>query len=230
MALFSVCSVYEGCRLVFLFYLFIYFLRGVACNVYGALGWDPCGVYSVSRFLLGIGVGRLWRFCSICSVYEACRLVCLLYLFIYLLYGVAWCGVACSVYGTLGWGPCGVHSVWSVYEAFWAGHLFVPFRVFVMFMGHWGGTLVAFTVLVGFYWALGLDVCGAFAAFVAFMRHAGWSVYFIYLFIYCMAWRGVALRVAFMGHWGGALVAFTAFGAFMRRFGLVAFLWHLESL
>ena len=87
----------------------------------------------------------------------------------------------------------------------------------VAFMGHWGGTLVAFTVLVGFYWALGLDVCGAFAAFVAFMRHAGWSVYFIYLFIYCMAWRGVALRVAFMGHWGGALVAFTAFGAFMRR-------------
>ena len=130
MALSSVCSVYEGCRLVFLFYLFIYFLRGVACNVYGALGWDPCGVYSVSRFLLGIGVGRLWRF----------------------------------------------------------------------------------------------------SAFVAFMRHAGWSVYFIYLFIYCMAWRGVALRVAFMGHWGGALVAFTAFGAFMRRFGLVAFLWHLESL
>ena len=129
MALFSVCSVYEGCRLVFLFYLFIFFLRGVACNVYGALGWDPCGVYSVSRFLLGIGVGRLWHFCSICSVYEACRLVCLLY-----------------------------------------------------------------------------------------------------LFIYCVAWRGVALRVAFMGHWGGALVAFTAFGAFMRRFGLVAFLWHLESL
>ena len=32
----------------------------------------------------------------------------------------------------------------------------------VAFMGHWGGTLVAFTVLVGFYWALGLDVCGAF--------------------------------------------------------------------
>ena len=30
------------------------------------------------------------------------------------------------------------------------------------FMGHWGGTLMAFTVLVRFYWALGLDVCGAF--------------------------------------------------------------------
>ena len=27
---------------------------------------------------------------------------------------------------------------------------FVAFRVFVVFMGHWGGTLVAFTVLVLF--------------------------------------------------------------------------------
>ena len=128
MALLSVCSVFEGCRLVFLFHLFIYlfiyllyfiifyFLLGVACSVYGALGWDPCSVYSVSRFLLGTGVGRLWRF----------------------------------------------------------------------------------------------------SAFVVFMSHAGWCVYFIYLFI---VWRGVAWRVAFMGHWGEALVAFTAFGAFMRRLG-----------
>ena len=37
----------------------------------------------------------------------------------------------------------------------------------------------------------------------------------LYLFIYC----DVALRVAFIGHWGGALVAFTAFVAFMRRLG-----------
>ena len=131
MALFSVCSVYEGCRLVFLFYLFIfiYFFawRGVASSVYGALGWDPCGVYSVSRFLLGIGVGRLWPL----------------------------------------------------------------------------------------------------SAFVAFMRDAGWSIYFIYLFF---VWRGLALRVAFMGHWGGALVAFTAFCSVYEAFGLVAFLWHLECL
>ena len=61
-ALFSVCSVYEGCRLVFLFYLFIYFLCGVALRVaftghwggtlvaftvlvvfYWALGLDVCG-------------------------------------------------------------------------------------------------------------------------------------------------------------------------------------------
>ena len=113
-----------------LFILFVYFILffwcGVTFSVYGALGWDPYGVYSVSRFLLGIGVGRLWRF----------------------------------------------------------------------------------------------------SAFVAFMRHAGWSIYFIYLFIYFIffllcgvAWRGVAFRVAFMGHWGGALVASTAFVAFTRRLG-----------
>ena len=33
MALFSVCSVYEVCRLVFLFYSFIYILCGVALHV-----------------------------------------------------------------------------------------------------------------------------------------------------------------------------------------------------
>ena len=82
--------------------------------------------------------------------------------FIYLfIYCVAWRGVACSIYGTLGWGPCGVHSVWSVYEAFGLV-IFCPFRVFAAFRGHWGGTLVAFTVLVVFYWTLGLDICGAF--------------------------------------------------------------------
>ena len=41
---------------------------------------------------------------------------------------------------------------------------------------------------------------------------AGLFTSFIYFFV-C----GVALRVAFMGHWGGALVAFTAFVAFMKR-------------
>ena len=48
---------------------------------------------------------------------------------------------------------------------------------------------------------------------------AGLFTLFIYLFIYCVAWRGVAFRVAFMGHWGGTLVAFTAFAAFIRRLG-----------
>ena len=40
--------------------------------------------------------------------------------------------------------------------------LFCPFRVFAAVRGLWGGTLVAFTVLVVFYWALGLDICGTF--------------------------------------------------------------------
>ena len=105
----------------FLFSLFFAWC-GVACSVYGELGWDPCGVYSVSRFLLGIGVGRFVALFSVCSVYDGCMLVFLFFL-IYFLRGVA---------------------------------------LRVAFMGHWGGTLVAFTVLVGFYWALGLEICGAF--------------------------------------------------------------------
>ena len=108
---------------VYFIYLFIVWRgvtwRGVACSVHGALGWDPCGVYSVSRFLLGIGVGRLWRFSAfVAFMRHAGWSVYFIYLFIYLLCGVAWRGVSCSVYGALGWGPCGVHSVCSVYEAF----------------------------------------------------------------------------------------------------------------
>ena len=147
MALFSLCSVYEGCRLVFLFYLLLYFLCGVALCVafvghwggtlvaftvlvgfYWALGWGPCGVH------------------SICSVYEACRSVYFIYLF---LCSVAWCGVACRVYGALGWGPCGVHSVCSIDKAFRLV-LLVAFRVLVVFMGDYGGTRLAFTALVVF--------------------------------------------------------------------------------
>ena len=45
---------------------------------------------------------------------------------------MAWRGVTCSVYEAFGLVP------------------FVAFRVFVVFMGHWGGTLVAFTALVVF--------------------------------------------------------------------------------
>ena len=72
---------------------------------------------------------------------------------------------------------------------------------------------------------IGVGRLWRFSAFVAFMRHAGWSVYFIYLFFFFLlcgvawrgvAWRGVAFRVAFMGHWGRALEAFVAF---MRRLG-----------
>ena len=64
----------------------------------GALGRDPCGVYSVGSFLLGIGVGHLWCF-SAFVVYnnEGCRRVFIFYLLLYFLRGVA-----CSIYGALG--------------------------------------------------------------------------------------------------------------------------------
>ena len=66
---------------------------------------------------------------SVCSFYEACRLVCLLYLFIFC---VAWRGVACSVYKAFGL------------------VLLVAFTVLVVFMGYWGGIRLAFTALVVF--------------------------------------------------------------------------------
>ena len=42
------------------------------------------------------------------------------------------------------------------------------------FMGHWGGTLVVFTVFVLFMECWGLMFV-AFTAFVAFIRRSGWS-------------------------------------------------------
>ena len=60
----------------------------------------------------------------------------------------------------------------------------------VAFMGHWGETLVSF-VVSRFLLGIGVGRLWRFSAFVVFMRHAGWSVYFIYLFI---VWRGVAWR------------------------------------
>ena len=44
-------------------------------------------------------------------------------------------------------------------------------------------------------------------------------VFLSYVFIFCVAWRGVALRVAFMGHWGGTLVAFTVLVVFVLGIG-----------
>ena len=108
-----------GWSFYFIRLFYFIFWCGVAFSVYGALGWDPYGVYSVSRFLLGIGVGRLWRFSAfVAFMRHAGWSVYFIYLFIYFFYCVAWRGVSCSVYGALGWGPCGVHSVCSVYEAF----------------------------------------------------------------------------------------------------------------
>ena len=68
--------------------------------------------------------------------------------FIYLVI-LLWCGVACSVYGSLVWDPYGIHSVCSVYQALAARFLW-RLECFVTFIGHWGGTLVVFTVLVVF--------------------------------------------------------------------------------
>ena len=61
-----------------------------------------------------------------------------------------------------------------------------------------------------------------FRAFVAFLRGSGRS--FIYFF-FLVAWR-----VAFMVHWGGIPVAFTAFVALMRRLGWFVSMGHLECL
>ena len=66
---------------------------------------------------------------SVCSFSKACRLVCLLYLFIFC---VTWRGVACSVYRAFGL------------------VLLVAFTVLVVFMGDWGGIRLAFTALVVF--------------------------------------------------------------------------------
>ena len=168
-----------------LFILFIYFFvwRGGALRVafmghcggtivtftvlvvfYGALGWDPCSVYNVSSFLLGIVVGRLWRFSAfVAFMRHAGWSVYFIYLFIFC---VAWRGVVGSVYGALGWDPygvysvcidygvlrldvCGFHSICSVYRALGLV-LLVAFRLLVVFMGDWGGTRLAFTALVVF--------------------------------------------------------------------------------
>ena len=141
------------------------------------MGRDSCGVYSVSRFLLGIGVGHLWRFSAfVAFMRHAGWSVYFIYLFIFFFV----CDVACSVVfylfiylffiGLWDWTFVALSSVCSVYEGcrlVFLFHLFIYLfflcvTLRVAFMGHWGGNLVAFTVLVGFYWALGLDICGAF--------------------------------------------------------------------
>ena len=120
---------------------------------------------------MGIGVGRLWHFSAFVAFMRHAGWS--VYLFINFLCGVAWRGVACSVYGALGWGPCGIHSVCNVYEAFGLVAFFVAFRVFVTFMGHWGGTLVAFTVFLLFMECWGWTFV-AFTAFVVSIRPSGW--------------------------------------------------------
>ena len=94
--------------------------------------------------------------------------------FIYFFVCVAWLCVACSVYGALGWGACGVHRVCSVYEAFGLVAFFAAFIVFLTFMGHWSGTLLAFTVFVLFMECWGWTFV-AFTAFVSFIGRSGRS-------------------------------------------------------
>ena len=139
-----------------------------------ALGWDPCGVYSVSGFLLGIGVGRLWRFSAfVVFLRHAGWSVYFIYLFIYLF--IVWRGMAWRVafMGRSG----GALVAFTAFGAFlrrlgWSP--FVAFRVFVTFMGHWGGTLMAFTVFLLFMECWGWTFV-AFTAFLASIRRSGWS-------------------------------------------------------
>ena len=101
---------------------------------------------------------------------------------------------------------------------------YVAFRVFVAFMGHWGGILLAFTVLVSVYWALGLNVLCRLRCLYCLWSvlgdvcefHSVCSVYEAFGPVIFVAFR---VFVAFMGHWGWTLVAFTALVVFMGRWG-----------
>ena len=88
--------------------------------------------------------------------------------------------------GLWGGGPCCVHSVCIVYEVLgldvlWLSqHLrhsgwsfFVAFSAFVVFMRHWGGTPVAFTMFLLLTECLGWSLV-KFTAFVVFMRRSSW--------------------------------------------------------
>ena len=87
-------------------------------------------------------------------------------------------------YGMFELDVCGVHSVCSIYEAFGL-IVFVAFRVFVAYMGHWGGTVVAFTVLAVFM----LNVCGVHS--VCSISEAFRLVFFFSFFLFFL-WRGAA--------------------------------------
>ena len=170
----SICSASGTFRLVF--YLFIYFSCGVACSIYGALGWNLCGSHSV------------------CSAHEAFGLVCfhgafrvpgalgggaLVAFTALVLFGKCWgwmfcgfqsscgiragpplfCGVQSvgSVNGTLWRDPCGVYSVSSAYGSLGLNVSCGVYCVFLLLMEGLGWTLVKFT------------------ACVAFMRRWGWE-------------------------------------------------------
>ena len=128
-----------------------------------------------------------------------------------------WRGVACSVYGALWWDPSGVHSICNVYQAFGLVFFFffLPISSVRSVLGALGRDPCGVYSVSSFLLGIGVGHLWRFSAFVVYMRDAGWSFYFIYLFIFC-----VALRVTFMGHWGGTLVAFTVLVGFYWALGL----------
>ena len=76
---------------------------------------------------------------------------------------LAWHGVACSVYGALGWDPCGVHHVCKIYEALGLDVCDI-FTAFVAFMEHWrctSGTWVLFLHALHRWVPPGLDYWGS---------------------------------------------------------------------
>ena len=91
----------------------------MACSVYGALGWNLCGSHSVFSAHEAFG---LVRFHGAFRVPEALGRGALVAFTALVLFRKCW-----------GWMFCGFHSSCS----FWAGPLFVAFRVLVVFMVHY---------------------------------------------------------------------------------------------
>ena len=72
-------------------------------------------------------------------------------------------------------------------------------------MGHWGGTLVAFTVFLLSMECWGWTFCGF---------HSTCNVYKAFGLVLLVAFR---VLVVFMGDWGGTRLAFTVLVVFMGQ-------------
>ena len=133
------------------------------------MGRDPCGVYSVSSFFfffifyffyffIFFFLFIFYLFFIFFIFLFLLLLLFFFYFFIFFLLGIGvghlWHFSAFVVFMR--------DARWSFYFIHSFIYFCVALRLAFTGMGHWGGTLVAFTGLVGFYWALGLDVCGAF--------------------------------------------------------------------
>ena len=97
-------------------------------------------------------------------------------------------------YGMFELDVCGVHSVCSIYEAFGL-IVFVAFRVFVAYMGHWGGTVVAFTVLAVFM----LNVCGVHSVCSISEAFRLVFLFSFFLFFFCGVARHSVQRLWYIG-------------------------------